>query len=157
MGQSEAKKRLLQITQRRARIEGFEERIRWLRAKAQMAGARYVERTGRGTTKESAQERFITHVIDAEAGLRRRIEEEIEAEREVEAAIDRLEDSNQRDVLRLRYINGWPVRKVADKLHFSERQIIRYTMAGIEALRFEEGEAGQGSRGATAPGGAACP
>ena len=62
MGQSEAKKRLLQITQRRARIEGFEERIRWLRAKAQMAGARYGERTGRGTTKESAQERFITHV-----------------------------------------------------------------------------------------------
>lgn len=46
-----------------------------------------------------------------------------EVRREISAAIDAVQDSRMRDVLRLRYIAGMGWQRVAEILHYSERWV----------------------------------
>ena len=91
--------------------------------------------------------------------MRAQIAAQINAERELERAFFYLEDPMEREVLRMRYINGWMMAKIAQALNYSERQVYRLHVAGLQHLEKIWTKAGQGSPAApaTAPEGAACP
>lgn len=151
--------RLSDLARGKGRIEALEDRLAWLRERATMAGTRYSQVPGGGTRRESGQERFIADITETEAELRAQVTAQICAEREAERAIFALEDPLEREVLRMRYLNGWMMTKVAQKLNYSERQIYRLQESGLQHLEKSWPKAGQGSPAApaTAPTGAACP
>lgn len=152
--------RLTDLARGKGRIEALEDRLARLREKATMAGTRYSQVPGGGTRRESGQERFIADITQTEAELRAQIAAQINAERELERAFFYLEDPMEREVLRMRYINGWMMAKIAQALNYSERQVYRLHVAGLQHLEKSWPKAGQGSppdTAATAPSGAACP
>ena len=55
-----------------------------------------------------------------ERELDRRITEYADKVREIEGAIDRVEDGQYRDVLKYRYLNGWNWQRISDRMHFSQ-------------------------------------
>ena len=101
----------------------------------------------------------LADITETEAELRAQVTAQICAEREAERAIFALEDPLEREVLRMRYLNGWMMTKVAQKLNYSERQVYRLQESGLQHLEKSWPKAGQGSPAApaTAPSGAACP
>ena len=151
--------RLTELARGKGRIEALEDRLARLRERATMAGTRYSQVPGGGTRRESGQERFIADITETEAELRAQIAAQINAERELERAFFYLEDPMEREVLRMRYINGWMMAKIAQALNYSERQVYRLHVAGLQHLEKIWTKAGQGSPAApaTAPSGAACP
>ena len=50
-------------------------------------------------------------------------------------AIELLEDPNERDVLKMRFLNGWLVVKVAQKMNYGEEAGASLAGAGIAAFR----------------------
>lgn len=58
--------------------------------------------------------------------------------RYAEERIQDIGDQTTREVMRLRFICGKSVKDVADKLHYSDRQIKRYTKRGFEELKKKE-------------------
>ena len=129
-----AKERLLRLAQRKARIDALQDRLIWLRQKAAMAGTRYSTAPGGGTRRESGQEQFIADIMEAEERLRAQISAQIAEEQAAEVAIELLEDPNERDVLKMRFLNGWLVVKVAQKMNYAERQVLRLQERGLQHL-----------------------
>lgn len=64
-------------------------------------------------------------IIDLEREIDRRIDEYVDLTREIETAIDRIDDDRYRDILRFRYINGWSWERIAREMHYDRRQITR--------------------------------
>ena len=151
--------RLTELARGKGRIEALEDRLARLRERASMAGTRYSQVPGGGTRRESGQERFIADITETEAELRAQIAAQVKAERELERAIFYLEDPMEREVLRMRYLNGWMMVKIAQALNYSERQVYRLHVSGLQHLEKSWPKAGQGSPAAPAPApvGAACP
>lgn len=58
--------------------------------------------------------------------------------REIEAAIDAVGDAQYRDLLKYRYLNGWPWQKVAERMKFSKDWVWHMHRKALRAVRVPE-------------------
>ena len=65
-------------------------------------------------------EEYACKLADLEMEIDRRIDQYVDLTREIEAAIDAVEDPRYRELLRFRYVNGWSWLKIANEMHMSE-------------------------------------
>ena len=84
-------------------------------------------RTG-GSASMRALEKELDARIDAYAAL----------VREIEGAIDAVEDAQYRDLLRYRYLNGWGWQKIADRMRFSQDWVWRLHARALRQVRVPE-------------------
>ncbi len=130
-----------------------DEKISWLRryGEADNEIERVVESITRWKSRSVAMTSNITHTPkskQAVSGLVRAVEkmdelqlnlaEKIDAQHvvrtQIETAIDNLPLAMWREVLRLRYIENMQVNKIADKMGYSTRQVMRHHTAALDAL-----------------------
>lgn len=133
-----ARERLESFKRRDVRIAALNERLGKLRYYASIAPSRYgaTAAGAGGTRRESGQEQFIDKIDSARQALEAEISAIVDAEKQLRAELAAL-PPDQRDVLTLRYLNGWSVVRVAQRMHMSDRQVIRLTMDGM--IRMDEG------------------
>ena len=102
--------------------------LRDLRARMRQAELRAME-----SERESDRERARTAAQRYEA-----LADEVEREMElIEAEIDNLELPEQRQVIRMRYIDGMRIRDIAYRVAYSGRQIQRIIDAAIAEMERE--------------------
>ena len=70
-----------------------------------------------------------------ERDIDRRIEALADQVLQIEARIDALEDERQRDVLRYRYLNGWRLKDIAQRMNYSTDWVRHLHARGLEALK----------------------
>lgn len=92
---------------------------------AQKCTATYGQTSGGGGGDGSKVSRNVDKAVDKEKELVQRIAELVELEEEIEDVIARVPDQVVRDVLTYRYINGWDLRVIADKMGYS-REYMRH-------------------------------
>lgn len=112
----------------RKRLENFRNaKIEWreMRRRVQTAQRELTDATSPG--ERTAAEKKLARLLALGDVLERE-------EEEIELLIYRLPDSTQRRVLLLRFVDGMSVTRVAQLLHYSERQIYNITDAAIAAL-----------------------
>ena len=119
----------------RARLEALEERRRHYEDLATNATAHYRAGPGGGTRRVSSVEEYAVKLADLSRDMAARADIYAEALRDIEAAIDAIDDPVKRDVLKLRYLNGWGWGRIGRALHYTESWL--YTIHGraLRALR----------------------
>ena len=74
--------------------------------------------------------------------LERELDERIvayaEQVRAVEAVIDAVGDAQYRDLLKYRYLNGWPWKKIAERMRFSKDWVWHLHQKALRAVRVPE-------------------
>lgn len=77
--------------------------------------------------------------VDAmERKLQKAYEEEIDALHRITAAINEMNDTLQKSVLWMRYVEMKSVEKIARELHYAEKTIWNAHRLGIRAIKFTE-------------------
>ena len=85
---------------------------------------------GNGRALESA----AVQVASIEAEIDRAVARAQEDRARIRAAIDRVPDSRMRDVLRYRYLDGLIFETIADRMHYSLRQVYSLHGYALDAL-----------------------
>lgn len=85
---------------------------------------------GDGSLLEQATEKIVA-LQDALLG---KMDEQEAIKAEVERAISALAEQPQRDVLRYRYLQGYSMERIAVRLNYSYRQVLRHHVGGVAAL-----------------------
>ncbi len=115
----------------RKELEGYRssrDELRDLRARMRQAELAAME-----SDRESDRERAITAAQRYETLADERADE---MER-IEAEIDNLGKSDQRRIVRMRYIDGLRIRDIARRVSYSERQVKRIIDAAVAELEQE--------------------
>ena len=94
----------------------------------------------RGGGDGRALERAAVHVADIEAEIDRAVASAQEDRARIRAAIGRIREPRQRDVLRYRYLDGLTFEAVAERLHYSIRQVYSLHGFALEALEIPVGK-----------------
>ena len=106
----------------RLRIEALNERRQRYEDLATSATAHY--RSGPGGTKRvSSVEEYAVKLADLSEEMNLRARIYAEALREIEAAIEAVPVPLYRDVLKLRYLNGWKWERIAEALHYTRQGV----------------------------------
>ena len=79
--------------------------------------------------------KIIAKLVDLENEINSDIDRLISLRKEVESIIDGVPDETQRQLLRLRYINGKTFEQIAVEMHYSWRHIIRIHGDALSAVR----------------------
>lgn len=116
-----AKEYLRQLSRKDARIKALIERQQRYRELAERRTAVYRDTPGGGQRHVSPVEEYAVKIVDLEREIDRRIDEYADLTREIEAAIDRIDDDRYRDILRFRYVNGWSWERIAREMHYELR------------------------------------
>ena len=74
---------------------------------------------------ENKIERIVTKIVDLEREVEAEIYELIKTKRMVEGTINQIEAAALRNVLKLRYINGWRWEKIACELNYDFRYVLK--------------------------------
>lgn len=119
----------------RVRLEALEERRRHYEDLATNATAHYRAGPGGGTRRVSSVEEYAVKLADLSRDMAVRADIYAEALRGIEAAIDAIDDPVKRDVLKLRYLNGWSWCKIAKTLHFTDRYVYKLHGWALRDLR----------------------
>ena len=77
------------------------------------------------TSKKNTSEESFAKYVAYTAEIDKKIDELIEVKKEILTAIYQVEDPTLRTLLQLRYINFETWEQIADKMHYSSRQIFR--------------------------------
>lgn len=125
-------KDFLRIPQRqKVEIEALRERAAHYRDLATHITASYsATGGGQGGTRSKVEDNVLK-IVELEEQMRERIEAYADAVREVESAIDAVEDVKERQVLRYRFINGWSWRRIASKMHYDSSWVYRIGCQGM--------------------------
>lgn len=67
-----------------------------------------------------------------------RVAEYTEKAREIERAIDAVEDGEYRDLLKYRYLNGWSWQRIARRMYVSEDWVWRLHRRALRAVRMPQ-------------------
>lgn len=86
------------------------------------------------TSGEDKIQRATDKLADIDAQIFEKLDKIERLRGQIESAIDELEDSRQRAVLRLRYINGLSYEEISRKLHYDIRWLHRLEHAALEKL-----------------------
>lgn len=100
------------------------EQIAQLRALA----ARVSPTRGSGNTGNTSDRVGITvaKIVDLERTIDREIDKLITIREEITDVISTIDDTDIRTLLEYRYINGWSWRRIAAKMHYSEKHVTGY-------------------------------
>ena len=117
------------------RIAALQERRRLYEDLATNATAHYRAGPGGGTRRVSSVEEYAVKLADLSRDMAARAEIYAEALRGIETTIDAIDDPVKRDVLKLRYLNGWGWGRIAKAMNYTESWL--YTIHGraLRALR----------------------
>ena len=89
---------------------------------------------GNGRALESA----AVQVASIEAEIDRAVAVAQAERARIRAAIDRVQDSRMRDVLRYHYLDGMVFEAIAERMHYSIRRVYSLHGFGLEALELPE-------------------
>ena len=122
-------------------IDGKTERVQQLRALAQSTSAT-LDGMPRGNGDKDRLGNVVAAIVDFSREIARDTALLIERQRDIQALIARVQDTDYRTVLELYYLNGWRWHEVALRMNYSSRHIFRLHE---EALRAVESVALNGS------------
>lgn len=83
---------------------------------------------------EDKIQRATDKLADIDARIFEKLKKIEKLRSEIEAAIDKLEDSRHRAVLRCHYLNGETFEQIAVQMHYSIRRIKDFAQEAIEKL-----------------------
>ncbi len=133
--ENEEKRRWLRRYRQALRDEDrIRERIRAVRSRAESTTQALQPVAGDGSRNGSKIERGAELLEAYQNELMAQLERSQYIRREIEEAVNRLEDPLQRDVLQSLYIDGLPVWKTANRLYISERWVKNRHKAALSAL-----------------------
>ena len=118
------KRRWLRRYRQALRVEDrLRDRIRAVRSRTESTTQALQPVAGGGSRNGSKQEKG-TEILEAyQAELVAQLEKSQRIRQEIEAAINRLKDPMQREVLQYLYIDGLPVWKTANRMYISDRWV----------------------------------
>lgn len=108
--------------------------LKRLRSMAESGGFVSIVVGGNGKPAADGTGEGAAALLDMERRLQARIGEYLQVSQAVSQAIDSLKNTTQREVLRLRYIQGCTWEEVAWQLSYTPRHCHRYHDAGLNAL-----------------------
>ena len=132
MLESEVKERLMSYRYCLQRIDRNMELIQQLRARAEKVTTSYSQ-APRGTLGDSLAN-AVAKIADVEKELQQDTEKLREELVLVRFMIDSLDNYEQRNVLNLKYISGYSLRRIATKMNYSRQQTYRIHNKAIEIL-----------------------
>lgn len=132
MLESEVKERLMSYRYCLQRIDRNMELIQQLRAGAEKVTTSYSQAPG-GTMCDSLAN-AVAKIADVEKELQQDTEKLREELVLVRFMIDSLDNYEQRNVLNLKYISGYSIKRIADKMFYTRRQTYRIHDKAIELL-----------------------
>lgn len=106
-------------------IDAKLEQVARLRALATRVTPSYGGRKSNGSTSDRVGH-ILAGIERLEQEVNREIDRLISAAAEIRATISLLPDEHMRELLEMRYINGWSWRKIAAKMNYSEKHLIGY-------------------------------
>lgn len=89
------------------------------------------------TEPGSTQERAATELFELRAFYDEKIRELHEKRREIENTIAELQDSNERMIMRYRYINGYSFEKISGRINYSLQHVFRLHKKALRAIEKE--------------------
>lgn len=113
---------LRQVTDAEKRIQGYYDRIGKYRNSAMSATSRIDAINSGGTSARSKLEEGIVAAIDLERELQQKIAEQSDLVAKVTSEIESVKNIRHRDLLSLRYLNGWSWKRIADWMGFAEER-----------------------------------
>lgn len=96
--------------------------------------ASYNALPGGGTSDKMTN--VVSKILEIKDKCAERLERLDQARRNIERAIESVEDVDLRRLLRYRYIRGWNFQKIADRMNYSYRQATR--LHGIALRNLDE-------------------
>ena len=109
----DAKRRIALLTARREKYE----------ARATSGVARYHAGPGGSTRRVSSVEKYALKLVDLTRELDAEIAHYTEVRCEIINVIRAVDDFDERQVLTLRYLDGWSWRRIIDAMSYSERSV----------------------------------
>ena len=106
-------------------VDALTERRDYYMQLAQKCTTAYGQISGGGSVDGSKVSRNVDKAVDKARELEQRLAELVDLEEEIEETIGRVPNDVARDVLTYRYINGWDLRVIADKMGYS-REYMRH-------------------------------
>lgn len=94
-----------------------------------------VQRGGGGPSDRVG--RIATCLADAETELLKEEKECKEIRKQIKALIASVPDETNREILTLRFLRGWTVRQVAEKMNYDDRHVRRKTTQAILSINFD--------------------
>lgn len=91
---------------------------------------------GAAPGEPSRVETVAEKLLELQDDLLERVEALVDLRREVEGAIAALADERYRLLLRMRFIDGYSLNEIADRLSYSQRQICNLSREALNALPF---------------------
>ena len=132
MLEREVKERLMSYRYCLQRIDRNMELIQQLRARAEKVTTSYSQAPG-GTMCDSLAN-AVAKIADVEKELQQDTEKLREELVLVRFMIDSLDNYEQRNVLNLKYISGYSIKRIAYKMFYTRRQTYRIHDRAIELL-----------------------
>lgn len=86
---------------------------------------------------ENRREESIAKIVDMEKEIGASIDNLKKIREQVERAINAIPNANQRDVLRLRYLNGMKWEQIAVKLNYDYRWVLRLHGMALHVIAIE--------------------
>lgn len=117
-----------------SRIKRIEAELEEIRLMKMNPSVRNGDGMPRGSSQQDLSE-YVAQLESLEDQLYRKGVEQVTAYKEIEAAINKIEDENQRDVLFYRYIKGMDWWNICRNMGFSERQIHRIHGRALNNLK----------------------
>lgn len=141
--ESEAAEYLRQALVLDMRIDAGFERIQQLRALAERRTAVYGRERVRASVAEDARMDVVARIIDAERELDEQIDRMVALKEEIAAVIAGVADARMRMLLELRYLNGCTWEEVAERMHYTVRNVYNLHAAALRMVVLPEAEAGE--------------
>lgn len=116
------------------RIDAAFERINQLRALAERRTAVYGrERTG-GSMASDGRMDVVACIVDAERALDLQIDHMLAVKKEIAGLIAQVPDERMRGLLELRYLNGLTWEAVAERMHYTTRNVYNLHIAALKVV-----------------------
>lgn len=114
------------------RLQG--ELARW-ETQAAVLTARYGGASGRGS--DDPLQRAVEEMLALQEELAEELRRQVALRQEIEGAVQQVEDELLRELLRLRYLEGWRWEKIADDWNRDIRWIFRLNSRALDKLTIE--------------------
>lgn len=129
-----AKEYLSQYRVLNARIDAKLAQAERLRHLAQSAGGQVNSGGVHSTQPRDKVGEFTAKVVDLEIEINSEIDALVDLEREIKNCISKVRNENQRIVLEMKYINGWTLARIADKMNYSLTNVKIIHKCALESL-----------------------
>lgn len=120
-----AKEYLGQYQMMRMEVKSLADRRDYYLGLAQKCTPAYGVVPGGSGSNEGKTARYVDKAVDKARELEARLNDLIELEREIEGVIAQISDATARSILTCRYINGWNLKEIADRMGY-DRDYMRH-------------------------------